>query len=159
VNGSWDIYSQRVGGRNATAIISDPQRNEGGPAYSPDGASIAFHEADADGGIFIAGATGESVRRVTDIGFHPAWSPNGKDIAFTTEEIADPASRLGESTLYVVSAAGGTPGKSLTVTRHTFVGAVRRPHRLLEQHGRPARHLHRGGSRRKARGRHRRRAA
>ena len=111
VNGSWDIYSQRVGGRNATPIISDPQRNEGGPAYSPDGASLAFHEADADGGIFVAGATGESVRRVTDIGFHPAWSPNGKDIAFTTEEIVDPASRLGESSLYVVSAAGGTPRK------------------------------------------------
>jgi len=111
VNGSWDIYSQRVGGRNATPIISDPQRNEGGPAYSPDGASLAFHEADADGGIFVAGATGESVRRVTDIGFHPAWSPNGKDIAFTTEEIIDPASRLGESTLYVVSASGGTPRK------------------------------------------------
>ena len=111
VNGSWDIYSQRVGGRNATPIISDPQRNEGGPAYSPDGASIAFHEADADGGIFVAGATGESVRRVTDIGFHPAWSPNSKDIAFSTEEISDPASRLGESTLYVVSAAGGPPRK------------------------------------------------
>ena len=111
VNGSWDIYSQRVGGRNATPIISDPQRNESGPAYSPDGASIAFHEADADGGIFVAGATGESVRRVTDIGFHPSWSPNSKDIAFSTEEIDDPASRLGESNLYVVPAAGGTPRK------------------------------------------------
>jgi Tol biopolymer transport system component len=111
VNGSWDLYSQRVGGRNATPIISDPQRNESGPAYSPDGASIAFHEADADGGIFVAGATGESVRRVTDIGFHPSWSPNSKDIAFSTEEIEDPASRLGESNLYVVPAAGGTPRK------------------------------------------------
>ena len=30
VNGSWDIYSQRVGGRNATPIVNDPQRDEGG---------------------------------------------------------------------------------------------------------------------------------
>src|SRR5262245_38049037 len=33
VNGSWDIYSQRVGGRNATPIVNDPQRDEGGPAF------------------------------------------------------------------------------------------------------------------------------
>ncbi|HXG55053.1 MAG TPA: protein kinase, partial [Vicinamibacterales bacterium] len=31
-NGSWDIYSQRVGGRKATPIVNDPKRNEGGPA-------------------------------------------------------------------------------------------------------------------------------
>ena len=59
------------------------------------------------GGIFVAGATGESVRRITDIGFDPAWSPDGKQIAFGTEEIVDPASRLGDSTLYIVDAAGG----------------------------------------------------
>ena len=112
VNGSWDIYSQRVGGRNATPIVNDPQRDEAGPAFSPDGSLIAFHESDDDGGIFVAGATGESVRRVTDIGFDPAWSPDGKQIAFATEEINDPASRLGDSTLYVVDVAGGPPRKT-----------------------------------------------
>ena len=107
VNGSWDIYAQRAGGRNATPIVNDPQRDEGGAAFSPDGALIAFHESDAVGGIFVAGATGESVRRVTDVGFDPAWSPDGKQIAFGTEEIADPASRVGNSTIQVVDAAGG----------------------------------------------------
>ena len=111
VNGSWDIHSQRVGGRNATPIVNDPQRDEGGPAFSLDGSLIAFHESDDVGGIFVAGATGESVRRVTDIGFHPAWSPDGTQIAFASEEIVDPASRTGDSTLYVVPAAGGTPRK------------------------------------------------
>ena len=48
--------------------------DEGAPAFSPDGSLIAFHRADATGGIFVAGATGESVRRVTDTGFDPAWS-------------------------------------------------------------------------------------
>ena len=152
VNGSWDIYSQRVGGRNATPIVNDPQRDEGGPAFSPDGSLIAFHESDDAGGIFVAGATGESVRRVTDIGFDPAWSPDGKQIAFTTEEIADPASRLGDSTLYVVdvgrrhAAQGGRRRRGAAV-----VVAVRRAHRLLEQHRRSARHLHRRGGRRHAR--------
>ena len=111
VNDSWDIYTQRVGGRNATPILNDPQRNESSPAFSPDGSSIAFHESDTDGGIFVAGATGESVRRVTEFGFHPAWSPDGKRIAFTTEEIFDPSGRQGDSALYVVDAAGGQPRK------------------------------------------------
>jgi Tol biopolymer transport system component len=111
VNGSWDIYAQRVGGRNATPIVNDPKRDEGAPAYSPDGTMIAFHESDGDGGIFVAGATGESVRRVTDTGFDPAWSPDGKRIAFSTEEVRDPAVRQTFSELYVADVAGGTPKK------------------------------------------------
>jgi serine/threonine protein kinase len=34
VDGQWDIYSQRVGGRNPTPIVNDPQRDERGPSFS-----------------------------------------------------------------------------------------------------------------------------
>ena len=111
VNGSWDIYAQRVGGRNPTPIVNDPQRDEKGTAFSPDGSQIAFHISDANGGIFIAGATGESVRRVTQVGFDPAWSPDGTQIAYGTEEVDEPSSRLGESAVYVVGISGGEPRK------------------------------------------------
>ena len=57
----------------------------------------------------VAGATGESVRRVTDTGFDPAWSPDGKQIAYSTEEVRDPSARQTVSAVYVVDAAGGTP--------------------------------------------------
>jgi Tol biopolymer transport system component len=109
----WGIYAQRVGGRNATSVIDDPQQDEGAPAFSPDGSQIAFHRSNSVGGIFVAGATGESVRRVTERGFDPAWSPDGKQIAFATEEIGDPSSRFGDSEVFVVDAAGGTPRKAV----------------------------------------------
>ncbi len=109
VNGSWGIYAQRVGGRNATLIVDDPERDEGGPVYSPDGASIAFHESDEAGGVFVAGATGESVRRLTDLGFDASWSPDGRQVAFTTEEAVNPASRLGLSALHIADVGGGPP--------------------------------------------------
>ena len=36
------------------------------------------------------GATGESVRRLTELGYNPAWSPDGRRIAFATEEVSRP---------------------------------------------------------------------
>ena len=80
--GSWDIYVQRVGGHNPTVVAGDPGRNESAPTFSPDGQRLAFHEEDADGGIFIVGATGESSRRLTDTGFHPEWSPDGRSVVY-----------------------------------------------------------------------------
>ncbi len=111
VDRSWDIYTQRVGGHNPTAILHDPDRDERAPAFSPDGAFIAFHDSAGAGGIFIAGATGESVRRLTDFGFDPAWSPDGRSIAFGGEEVDKPSSRKGDSTIYVVDVNGGTARK------------------------------------------------
>ena len=106
--GTWDIYVRRVGGRNSTRVAGDPVRHEGGPAFSPNGKSIAFHEGDNDGGIFVIGATGESERRVTDAGFHPAWSPDGKLIAYCDERIQNPSARLSTSSLSVVDVATAT---------------------------------------------------
>ena len=109
--GSWDIFVQRVGGQNPVVVAGDPARNESAPAFSPDGLKLAFHESDRDGGIFVAGATGESARRLTDFGFDPAWSHDGLEIAFATGEVKDPYVRASVSTLWIVAADGGPPRK------------------------------------------------
>ena len=109
--GSPDVFVQRIGGRNAILVAGDPARAEGAPAFSPDGASIAFHDSNGTGGIFVTGATGESTRRVTDFGFHPAWSPDGQRLIFCTEAIGVPQSRGSTSALWIVDARGGSPAK------------------------------------------------
>jgi Tol biopolymer transport system component/serine/threonine protein kinase len=109
VGASADIFVQRVGGRQPVPVAADPNRHEKWPAFSPDGRFIAFNEGDADGGIFITGATGESERRLTDMGFNPAWSPDGKTIAFSAEEVNNPYIRNTITSLYVVDVAGGAP--------------------------------------------------
>src|SRR6185436_5842030 len=61
-----------------------------------------------NGGIFTMGATGESVRRLTNSGFNPAWSPSGKEIVFATEPIVDnPNNRSGSSALWAADAMTG----------------------------------------------------
>jgi len=109
--GSWDIYVQRVGGRNPALVAGDPNRNEVWPAFSPDGKQLAFSEGGGQGSIFVVGATGESVRRLTDFGANPAWSPDGKRIVFSSEEVGSVYSRGDLSTLWTVDASGGQPAK------------------------------------------------
>jgi Tol biopolymer transport system component len=111
VKGSWDIYVQRVGGRNPVLVAGDPSRDEVWPAFSPDGKQIAFNQGGGKGGIFIVGATGESVRRLTDFGANPAWSPDGQHIVFCTEEVVSVYSRAATSTLWTVDISGGAPRK------------------------------------------------
>jgi serine/threonine protein kinase/Tol biopolymer transport system component len=109
--GSWDIYVQRVGGRNPVLVAGDPARDEVWPAFSPDGKQIAFNLGGGTGGIFVMGATGESTRRLTDFGSNPAWSPDGQRIVFCTEEVRTAYNTFTESTLWSVDVNGGTPTK------------------------------------------------
>jgi Tol biopolymer transport system component len=83
-SGNLDIYEQRVDGRTAIDLTSDSQDDDSEPAFSPDGSQIAFRSERSGGGIFVMGVTGESVRRLTDFGHNPSWSPDGTRIVVST---------------------------------------------------------------------------
>jgi serine/threonine protein kinase len=85
--GNWDIYLKRVGGERVINLTEDSPADDTQPAYSPDGEQIVFRSEREGGGIFLMGATGESVTRLTDFGYNPAWSPDGKEIACATESV------------------------------------------------------------------------
>jgi len=105
-SGNLDLYLLRVGGDRAIPLTTDPA-DDSRPAFSPDGERIAFRSERDGGGLFVMGATGESVRRVTDAGFDATWSPDGKQLAYATEGVLDPISRDSESELWVVDVNTG----------------------------------------------------
>ncbi len=106
--GNWDIYLQRVGGKNPVNLTKDSPADDTQPAFSPDGERIAFRSEREGGGIFAMGATGESVKRLTDFGFNPAWSPEGKEIACADESIVEHLSRGNpNSRIWAVNVATG----------------------------------------------------
>jgi Tol biopolymer transport system component len=109
-----DIYRQRVGGEQAQNLTADCAEDDTHPAISPDGERLAFRSDRDGGGIFIMGATGESVRRVTDFGYHPAWSPDGKELAVSTGQIGNLA--LGASSTIEIVRVDTGARRSLRAT-------------------------------------------
>jgi Tol biopolymer transport system component len=95
-SGNWDIYLLRVGGEKPLNLTEDSPEDDTQPAFSRDGKQIAFRSERQGGGIFVMGATGESVRRLTEIGYNPAWSPDGEKIVYAREEsvATNPLSRI-----------------------------------------------------------------
>jgi eukaryotic-like serine/threonine-protein kinase len=102
-----DIFLQRVGGHNPINLTKDCDQNDGQPAFSPSGDRIAFRSECGGGGIFLMGATGENIRRLTEFGYYPAWSPDEKEIAVVTEPFIEPYSRTGFSHLWAIRVDNG----------------------------------------------------
>ena len=94
-DGYWKIFSQRVGGFNAQNLTQGSSADDTEPAFSPDGAYIAFRSERDGGGVFVMGASGESVRRLSERGpaYHPAWSPDSQEVIYTEEQVSDPRDR------------------------------------------------------------------
>jgi Tol biopolymer transport system component len=91
----WDIFRQRVGGYNAQNLTESFSGDDTQPAFSPDGNYIAFRSERDGGGVFVMGASGESVRRLSERGvaYHPAWSPDSQQVIYTEERFRDPRER------------------------------------------------------------------
>jgi len=105
--GNLDIYFQRVNGQNAINLTADSEAADSAPTFSPDGEQIAFRSERDGGGIFVMGATGESVRRVADRGYNPSWSPDGRHLVVSTEMVEEPMNREGIAELWVIDVATG----------------------------------------------------
>jgi Tol biopolymer transport system component len=107
VDGQYDLFLLRVGGRNPTPLTADSRVDDWQPVFSPDGERIAFRSEREGGGIFLMDPTGESVRRVSDFGFDPSFSPDGREIAVGTVGFQFPMERSGRGSLWAVDVGTG----------------------------------------------------
>jgi eukaryotic-like serine/threonine-protein kinase len=112
-SGNRDIYMLRVGGAQPINLTARSLADDEQGTFSPDGERIAFRSDRDGGGLFVMGATGESVRRLTAEGFDPAWSPDGKLLAYSTEAVIDPYARNTRAELWTVEVASGTTTRLL----------------------------------------------
>jgi serine/threonine protein kinase len=101
-----DIFFAPVGGKKPIDLTADSLADDTHPSPSPDGSLIAFRSERAGGGLFLMGATGESVRRLADGCFDPSWSPDGRQIVCTTVE-SPPYDRPGGGALRIVEVESG----------------------------------------------------
>ena len=107
-SGNWDVYLLRVGGQNPVNLTKDSADDDTEPAFSPDGERIAFRSERGGGGLFVMGATGESVRRLADSCHLPAWSPDGREIACSTVSPSRPDVReAASSQVFVIDIESG----------------------------------------------------
>ena len=81
---------------------------EGGFVFDPSATAAGF---------FVMGATGESVRRVTDFGFAPSWSADGSELVVSTSNFVDPFSRNLRGKLFIVQLRPESGGSSTMATR------------------------------------------
>lgn len=105
-DGKLSIFSQRVGGKNAENLTENSKADDSQPVFSPDGEFIAFRSQREPNGIYVMGASGENPRRIADFGFHPAWSPDGKQIAVSTNGQDQPTNR-NPSAIWIIGVESG----------------------------------------------------
>jgi Tol biopolymer transport system component len=90
--GTGDIFVRHIGDGGARNLTRELQGEESDPAFSPDGRYIAFRSTHQGGGIFIIHLPTGDVRRITNFGASPAWTPNGRALVFATRSSIDPRS-------------------------------------------------------------------
>ena len=105
----------------AVSALTSGDWDHESPSWSPDGKSVAFvanRQEDAEftsytvSDVFVVAATGGEPKNLTPgpgVAYAPAWSPDGKEIAFFGHDRPDDWWGIWNHHVWTVPATGGTP--------------------------------------------------
>jgi eukaryotic-like serine/threonine-protein kinase len=102
--GNLDIWLQSTSSGDARRLTINPAE-DAYPSISPDGRLVAFRSERNGGAVYLIGSDGKSERLLVPGGRNPAFSPNGRAIAYWLG--SEDMQRSGE--LYLYSIDGGPP--------------------------------------------------
>ena len=102
-DGNFDIYVRQISGQESVRRTQHAAP-DWFPSFSPDGSKIVFRSERDGGGIYVMESLGGAERRIADGGRLPAFSPDGKTVAYL---VAHPLTR--EAKLFLAQAGGGNP--------------------------------------------------
>jgi Tol biopolymer transport system component len=98
-DGNSEIYVMDADGSDQTNLTNSGLSSESAPAWSPNGAKVAFERSNE---IYVMNSDGSNPENLTNnaaLDLYPAWSPDGSRIAFWS-------SRDGNEELYAMNADG-----------------------------------------------------
>ena len=107
-NEGTNIFLQRIGGNNPVNLTANSPANNWMGTFSPDGKFIAFRSERSPVGIYVMEETGENARFIADSGYHPSWSPDGKQLV-VSDKPSDVATShtIPNSSLWTIDIATG----------------------------------------------------
>jgi WD40-like Beta Propeller Repeat len=79
-----DIWAMNSDGTDQVNLTNTPEIEERDPAWSPDGATIAFSGGAANFGVWVMDADGSNPAHITTTDWRPFWSPTGASIGVST---------------------------------------------------------------------------
>jgi Tol biopolymer transport system component len=92
-----ELYVQPIRGGSPVRLTSTSDDNSE-PAFSPDGATLAYHSTKSGGGIYTVPVAGGDPHLLAAGGHTPRYSPDGRSIAYSDAAGA-----------YIVASSGGAP--------------------------------------------------
>lgn len=79
--GNFDIWVRPVGEGNPVCVTTSPA-HDWQPDWARAGNRLVFRSERDGGGLYVVPVLGGNERKVTGFGYHPRWSPDGRQILF-----------------------------------------------------------------------------